>query len=285
MKFLNPTTDTAFKRLFGDKHRKNLTINFLNSLLERNSGNLITEITFRDTAHIPDTIDGKFSCVDINCIDQSGNHFIIEMQVAKEAHFLQRAQFYAASALSRQLKKAETYKNLQPVIFIAIMRNQLFLDNQDAITHHLICNTKTGKQSMRHLEFHYVELNNFHKQLDELVSNIDKWLYFLKHAEDLDVVPHVFEESKDFIEAFHVMEKSLWSPADLIKYRADLDRMYRDTRLQEGMVEAGIEIGAQKSREEIARNLLQEGLSINLVAKSTKLSVKRIAELVEEMKI
>ena len=159
MKFANLKTDFTFKRLFGDKHRKNLTINFLNNLLERKQGNLILEITFCDNANVPEMEDYKYSSVDVNCIDQSGARFIIEMQVAHEIYFLLRSQYYASCALSRQLKKGVEYQNLKPVIFIGIMNHTIFDETQDAVTHNLICNVKIGKQTMHHLEFHYVELS------------------------------------------------------------------------------------------------------------------------------
>src|SRR5215510_2822869 len=72
MKFLNPTTDIAFKKLFGDRNRTNLTISFLNSILERQEGQLITQVTINDNANIPPLISGKKSFVDINCFDQEG---------------------------------------------------------------------------------------------------------------------------------------------------------------------------------------------------------------------
>lgn len=59
MQFLDPKTDIAFKKLFGDVHRKNLIISFLNSIFERKEGNLITDVIFQDTANVPETVEKK----------------------------------------------------------------------------------------------------------------------------------------------------------------------------------------------------------------------------------
>ena len=67
MKFLDPKTDTAFKKLFGNEHRKNLTMSLLNSLLERSEGHLITDVSFRDNGNLPEILSKKTSFVDINC--------------------------------------------------------------------------------------------------------------------------------------------------------------------------------------------------------------------------
>src|SRR5207244_1248035 len=92
MKFLDPTTDIAFKKLFGDREKPELTISFLNSVLERKEGELITEVTINDNANIPDTLDKKISFVDINCTDQTGKRYIIEVQVVDEKNFIERSQ-------------------------------------------------------------------------------------------------------------------------------------------------------------------------------------------------
>ncbi len=284
MKFANPKTDFTFKRLFGDDHRKNLTINFLNNLLERKSGKLITEITFCDNANIPAAETEKVTYLDISCTDQSGTDFIIEMQVAKEASFLQRSQYYAAFALSNQLKKGDLYNKLQPVIFIGIMNNPLFANKNKAISHHLICDMDSHQQSLRHLEFHYIELSKFHKKLDELETQIDKWLYFFKHADSLETIPQQFATSKEFKEAFHVIEQSLWTTAELKAYQRSLDALNRDFRLQEGIFDEGLAKGAQKKAEAVAINLLKMQVSAEIIAQATELSIEQIQEIAKSLK-
>ena len=160
------------------------------------------------------------------------------------------------------------------------MNNPLFTDNTDAITHHVICNAKTSQQSLQHLEFHYVELSNFHKQIDELENDMDKWLYFLKNAESLETVPQNFKSSKDFTEAFHVLEKSLWTAKELEKYRSDLNRINREFRLQEGIFEEG----AQTKATKVAENLIQEGFDTPFIVKMTELSIEQIEKLREKSK-
>ena len=68
MFFLDPKNDVAFKKIFGDESRKHLTIAALNDFLEKKEGELIEDITFLDTANLPDFIDGKKSFVDVRCV-------------------------------------------------------------------------------------------------------------------------------------------------------------------------------------------------------------------------
>lgn len=280
MNFATPTTDFTFKRLFGDAQRTNLPINFLNNLLERKEGNLITKIVFSDTANIPKAEGSKQSSVDISCTDQSGHQFIIEMQVAHEVYFLLRSQYYASFALSNQLKKGGSFEYLKPVIFVGIMKHDLFDYNQDPITHHFIIDSKTGKQSMEHLQFHYVELSKFHKKIEELETQMDKWLFFFKNATDLEMIPEQFKSSPDFTEAFHVVEQSLWTPEERKIYRKNLDEMSFYDRLQEGMVEKG----ERKKAEKIAIKLLKKGTNICDIADITELSVEQLELLFRDLK-
>ena len=280
MKFANAQTDLTFKRLFGDKQRKNLTINFLNSVLGRKKGTLITEINFCDGANIPAIEDYKYSAVDVNCIDQSGNRFIIEMQVAHQVYFLLRSQYYVACALSNQLKKGVKYSALTPVIFVGIMNHALFDNGAKAITHHGICDLDTLEQSMHHSEYHFIELANFNKTVDQLETDLDKWLYFFKESERLEVIPNAYENSPDFIEAFHVLEKSLWTPADQEQYRKQLEAIHHDEILQDGFAE---KIASDKMHA-VALKALREGLDIDLIVKLTDLSVEQIKALQQKKK-
>ena len=85
MKFLSPTTDIAFKKLFGSQERAGFpTISFLNSVLERREGELITLVQINDNANKPITKDMERTFVDVHCTDQKNNKYIIEVQVEDE---------------------------------------------------------------------------------------------------------------------------------------------------------------------------------------------------------
>lgn len=279
MKFANPTTDFAFKKLFGNQLRKNLTISLLNSMLERKEGELITDITIGNNANSSAIKDRKESFVDINCVDELKKHYIIEMQVVNEQDFLARSQYYASYYLYHQLEQADPYKKLIPVIFIAIIDHELFKDEHDVISHHLITNQKTGIQYLHHLEFHYIELPKFKKSVEELQTDTDKWLYFMKNVQSLEEVPQTFEISKDFKEAFQVVETALWTRKEFDTYKASENEKGKSYRQQE----LGREEGALKKSEEVAMKALQRGLDFDVIAELTGLSVLHIQEMYKKI--
>lgn len=274
MKYADPKVDFTFKRLFGDEHRTNLTINFLNSLLELKGDKLITEIIFRNVDNIPIVQTSKESYLDLRCVDQQGQHYIIEMQVDRQSWFLERAQYYTALCICSQLKKSKHYESLLPVIFIGILDFDIFTwckgcgfnpeDVAEPISHHAIMNKKTGVQHHKHMEFHYIELSKFKKNLGQLETQIDKWLYFMKEVESLKSVPTPLKNNPEIEEAFELMEMSLWSPEAMEVYHENLDQIDKPRRQLHAAVEEGLKRGKQEGRQEGRLEGLQKGLLTGL---------------------
>lgn len=285
MQYLSPRTDITFKRVFGNEHHKKITISFLNSLLDLKEGKLIKEIAFRDTANVRETINQKDSFVDIHCIDQASNHFIIEMQVAPQAYFLQRSIYYSSLVFSRQLATAVNYEKLVPVILIAVVDHILFKDHNNVITNYVFTDSKTGKaMSQSYLELHFVELPKFKKTVDELETDADEWIYFMKDAENLKAIPAKMQHSQAFQEAFHVLDKMRWTDDEFEAYIAQLDTAGREDRIEQAGRERGQQEGALKKSEAFAIKLLKKGMSLSEISDLAELSIEQIAELSKNIK-
>lgn len=164
MIFLDPRNDIAFKKLFGSEEHKNITISFLNSILELTDEKSIVSIDFLNNEQLPQPpspmnvcysggygeprrslslrekcferksvggmIDKKDNVLDIFCIDQAGNRYIVELQVANVKEFGKRMVYYGAKTYSLQLGKGKSYRNLMPVITLSIVnfvRRVMFL--------------------------------------------------------------------------------------------------------------------------------------------------------------
>ncbi len=287
MKFLNATTDIAFKKLFGSQERSSLTISFLNSILEREEGELITHITINDTANHPETIGKKVSYVDISCTDQSDKKYIIEMQIMDEKDFSSRAQYYTAFHISRQLNSKEKYyPTLVQVIFVGIVCFDLF-ETPYYLTHHLITETKTNIQFLTLSEYHFIELKKFNKQQESLTTNTDKWVYLIKYAEELKQIPKQMQNSHEMTEAFHVLEQMNWSESEFMAYQTEVDlwrRQHYNTQalkeesIAKGQAE-GLAEGIKKKAYEVALALLDEEEKIEKIMRITGLTRNEILNL------
>jgi len=305
MVFLDPKTDIAFKKLFGDSAHKNVAISFLNSILDRKEGEKIVDVVMNDPYNHPETIivdsptktpeidseekqkSSKSSIVDVRCTDQSGNRYIVEMQVVRQTDYPERAQYYSALALGRQLKSTEPFRTLDPVIFIGVLDFNFF-SNPHYVCHHLILDQETHSRELKHLSFHFVELKKFNKKLDELITLSDKWIYFLKNVHNMETIPSNLK-NPDMEDAFHILNKSTWSLEQLEQYDRLLDAIRsepgkraaaKEEGREEGLAE-GLAKGETKGKLEAAKQFLKI-LDVETVAKTTGLDIEIVRKLKSE---
>ena len=99
MKFVDPKTDIAFKKIFSNDAHKEILMEFLNEILILQAP--IIELQVLNPYQVPKLYDLKTTNLDIKAKDQLEREFLIEMQVAKEDWFLQRALYYSSKSYSQ----------------------------------------------------------------------------------------------------------------------------------------------------------------------------------------
>lgn len=293
-KFLDPKNDLSFKKIFGSEKNKNILIHFLNDILGFSGDNEIKEIEFLSTIMDPEIASDKQSIVDVLCKDSIGHRFVIEMQLARDKGFEKRAQLYAAKAYSRQLDKSGNYIDLQKVFFIAISNCNLLPNEIDYLSTHNIRDVKTNGHYLKDFQFVFIELPKFTKsRVEQLESIVDRWLFFFKYAEETtdEDLMRIAEKAPIIKLAYDELDKFRWNEKDLIAY----EERIMDLRKEEGILaqklddvtEKGIQIGHEKGREEgekqakiaVAKNSLKAGVSIDVIAQITDLSIDEIKQL------
>lgn len=278
MQFVDPKSDIAFKKIFGDIHKTEILISFLNAVLDLPQRVISVELV--SPYQVPHLPDFKNTCLDVKAKDALDREFIVEMQVEGNDLFGKRALYYTAKSYSQQIKRAEQYEALKPVYFVGILNFNMF-DGADYLTRHLIMNQQSGRQDLSDFEFSFVELPKFNKPVSELQTLSDQWIYFMKNAPNLDMVPPMFTE-REILEAFDSANKMTWTPEELAIYDSWSVRE-GDRRCQLKTAERrGLEEGLAKGREEeklaIAMNLL-DVLDDETIALKTGLTVERITAL------
>lgn len=118
----------------------------------------------------------------------------------------------------------------------------------------------------------FVELPKFNKSLKELSDVKEKWIYFVKNASDLTIIPKEMEEPKEIREAFEVANQLSWTKEELDAY--DKKGIYiQDER---GRIEYAKEEGKKEKALEIAKSMLNKGISIDIIAETTGLAKEEI---------
>ena len=176
-RYLDPTNDVAFKKLFRDKAR---LIDLLNNILRLPVGSKIIELDYVPTEQMPLFIEGKRSIFDLKVRDEGQRWYIIEMQRKMEKDYLNRAQYYGCYSYINQLEEGIKHKDLLPVVVISIIGTKAFPSSIPCISYHHLKETTTKKQYLFSLSYVFIELGKFNE--NQISDDTDQWLHLLKCA-------------------------------------------------------------------------------------------------------
>jgi len=260
MRFVDVKNDIAFRKIFGNENRKETLVSFLNAVLDFHGDQRIKEVTILNPYQLPKLKGGKVTIIDVKATDQLGRTYIVEMQVGDLDGFEKRVLFYSSKSYSDQIKRADFYRKLRPVIFIGILDFE-HTENKNYISRSQIRDVETGEQTIKDMEFTFVELPKFNKELHELKTLTEKWVYFIKNAENLEVVPDNIND-EGLKSAYEEANVQTWTQEELDAYeyafmREEDERARLDKAKEEGKEENKIDTvlklhGKAKSISEIA---------------------------------
>ncbi len=281
MKFVDIKNDIAFRKIFGNENRKEVLISFLNAVLLLENDKKIVSVDILTPYQLPDIRGGKVTIVDIKAKDQNQKTYIVEMQVAEVNGFDKRVLYYASKSYAAQIERGDDYEKLNPIFFIGIMDFEI-TQNPSYINRHKIIDIETGENFIKDIEFNFIELPKFNKKESELTSIIEQWVYFLKNAENINVIPEsVKDEGLRF--AYQDADKHNWTKAELEAYDYVLMREQDDrgrwALATKRAVEKAIQSTAEKTFETVARKMLKLNLPIKDIIESTGLTAEQILGL------
>ena len=235
-KYFNPYTDFGFKKLFGEEANKDLLIDFLNSLLP--GVHSVQTLEFRNTEQLGYSEAERRAVFDIFCKAKSGERFVVEMQKAKQLYFKDRSLFYVARPIVEQAIKGDWDFKLSAVYLIGILDFE-YDEGEDCrkFMRDVTLKDQDGDLFYDKLRFKFLQMPLFDKTESQLVTQQDKWVYFLKNLENFDSIPSILKEPV-FEKAFHTAELAAMCPTERERYETDL-QIYRDNMavLKTAMIE------------------------------------------------
>jgi predicted transposase/invertase (TIGR01784 family) len=282
MIFINPKTDYAFKKIFGSSESKNILISFLNALIYE--GNPTIQDLEIINPNLPPKIEGlKDSYLDVQAKLKDGTLVIIEMQVINVQSFGKRVFYNGAKTYAFQLEAAQGYRLLKPVIALTITDFEMFANSEDFLSRFVYKEVKSNLiYPENDLDLVFVELPKFQKELEQLETLADKWIYFMKYARSLTSVPETMDSIPEIHQAFDIANEAKLSREEL----EDLDRREQFIYDQQGAIikatqegiEQGIEQGKREKAIAIARQLLAR-LDNETISQITGLSLEDVQNL------
>jgi len=209
------------------------------------------------------------------------------MQVLNIEGFEKRILYNAAKSYSTQLGVGQDYNLLDPVIALTITDFEMFPEINQLISRFILKEKDfLIDYPIYDIELVFVELPKFDKEVDRLETLADKWLYFLKCARQLDVVPESMNLIPEIKQAFAIanevnltteqIEDMEMQEMFIHDQRNAIKKALNQGR-QEGL-EEGVEQGKVAAKLEMARKLL-DVLDDEAISRASGLSVAEVAQL------
>jgi predicted transposase/invertase (TIGR01784 family) len=287
MSTYNPRVDFAFKKLFASDLDSLMAL--INAVLPESEH--LTEVTLLNSFNDKSFAEDKLSILDIKARDAVGRHYNIEMQVTDEVYYSQRALYYWSKLYASQLKSGQDYDKLRKTISIHVLNFNCFKEADYHNVFHLL-NAKSHRRNFEDMELHFIELQKFDKDFDELKTRLDHWTSFLTNADryDKETMPAQLKADPDISRAIETLEHLYFTAEEREIYEARL-KWWRDERsaiesaeirglakgLAKGLAQGDAKLQAEKLA--IVRKFRDAGVSLAVIAESTGLPLDIVQNL------
>ena len=195
--FADPKTDFVFKKLFGTEEHKPLLVALLNGLLELDAAHQVVEVELLSPEQRPVVQELMSSIVDVKCVDARGTRYVVEMQVLNVEGFEKRVVYNVAKAYTTQLQRGQKYPDLDDVIGVTICDFELWPRREapqvPLLSRWCMQEQHGGARGLGQLQFVFLELPKYDTTRPPRTP-VEKWAYFFREADNLEVVPEVLAE-------------------------------------------------------------------------------------------
>ena len=280
--------DWAIKRLLRQKANFGVLEGFLTVFLNEP----IKIVDILESEGNQQQANDKFNRVDIKAKNHKGEIIIVEIQNTSELYYLERVLYGVAKAITEHINLGNTYKEVKKVYSISILYFDLGkgsdyiyvgqnsfvgLHTQD----HLIISTKEKDTIVRKSPseifptYILVRVNEFNKVAK---SPLEEWVEYLKNGViSSDTQAPGLQEAREKLKYYSMSDAERYAYDEHINAIMIQNDVLGNARL-EGMEEGRAE-GRAEEKNNIARKMLANGLSIEQIALITGLTEKEIKEL------
>ena len=270
---LHPSNDFVFKRIFGSEENKDVLLAFLNRTFTEAGRPPLKEITLLNPYTDKDAPLDKQSIFDIWARTEAGEHINVEMQLFNKYDIEKRTLYYWGKRYSAQLQEGQTYKILKKCVTINIL-NYSFLPNDIYHNTFHLKEDLTAIQLIDDIEIHFIELPKLDGMTLPKDSGLINWLFFLKGTDKTNW--EVLQMNEPTIKKAMTTLEFLSQDSEARMRYEERQKYLHD---EASAMEWAMDNGERQKAIEIAKNLLKEGLAIDLISKATGLSEKEILSL------
>ena len=274
--------DLVVKRIFGNENNPRILISFLNAVIKPKDPIQSVQIMNNDIDK--ESIEDKFSRLDIKAKTNKNELINIEIQIKDEHNMVKRSLYYWSKMFESQLTEGQKYDTLAKTICINIL-NFRCLKTKEAHSIYRLKEVNTNEELTDLQEIHFIELPKLPKN-EEIKDVFDAWMEFIENpiSNKLEKAEMNIQEIK---EAKNELLRLSASDKERMKYEdrraALLDKVSALENAEEKGIEIGKEIGKKEGEQnkaiEVAKNLIEAGVDIEIIIKSTGLERVEIEKL------
>ena len=217
LKYINPLTDFGFKRIFGTEANSDLLMDFLNCVLPLKTP--IVKITYKNVEQLPNLVEDRKAIYDLFCVDQKGKEFIVEMQKGRLTYFKDRSLFYLTFPIQSQAEKGNWNFRLNPIYYLSLL-DFYYEPVKKALLERVVqLKDQNNKVFYDKVLLKFIQLPAFKKQEHELKNRQDQWFYYLKHVEEMEVIPEIYYQDEIFRKSMKIAEIAALSHDEYENYQ------------------------------------------------------------------
>ncbi len=280
-KYLPPTLDIVFQRLFGREESKEITKDFLEHIL----GKSIETIDLSKTKILErNKPRDKQSILDVRAEINGEENCNVEMQMVDHDALIARILFYWSKMFQGSIHKGDPYSKLKKTVSILIANFSIKgLEELEYHTKWKIIEEKDRIVILTDLlEIHIIELPKIQGREEEKDGLLD-WLFFLRNPES-ERTKKGMEENEKIQDAEKELAK-LKEDEELedLEFREWIAEMDRQASIDTAE-RRGKEKGEKEEKRNTARKLLKMKMSIQDIMQVTELTEEEIKQIQEESK-
>ncbi len=187
---IDPKVDCVFKAILGAERNKNLLIDFLNAMLHADTQSSITKVELLNPYNEREFYTDKLSIVDVKAIDEQGQIYQIEIQLAVYPSLPARILYTWSDLYSQQLQSGEEYAALKTTYAVWLIDGILF-EQDDRYYHQFSMQDEHGLHLTGHGGIVVIELPKFHAA--QISNSQQRWIQFFNAGETITDPEHLPE--------------------------------------------------------------------------------------------
>lgn len=278
--------DWAIKRILRNKANAAVLEGFVSVLLNDNC----KIIEFLESEGNQESATDKFNRVDIKAKNSKDEIIIIEVQVSKYKHYIERMLYGVSKAITEMVSLGDDYDKISKVFSINILyfdfgqgKDYIYHGKSELIGIHENDRLTLTKEEGDDLdekkkatitynadnilpEYYIIRTNNFNQYAK---SSLEEWIDFLKSS-----CIRENTQTPGLVEAKVIMDYDRMSPEQQRAYRRHIDAYYNE----KDAMESSYKDGRLDEKLDIARKMKGLGIDVATISKSTGLSFDDIEQ-------